>query len=74
LPGTQKGYVVRLTIMLAAGLLLPPAALSAHPAAGLTSAPAITDLSAAKKKKKPAKVTEEYLKAAPGAGPSGPKN
>ena len=33
-----------------------------------------TDLSAAKKKKKaPAKVKEEYLKAAPGTGPSGPK-
>ena len=60
--------------MLAAGLLLTPATLSAHPATGLTSSPAITDLSAAKKKKKPAKVKDEYLKAAPGAGPSGPKN
>jgi hypothetical protein len=58
--------------MLAVGLLLTPATLSAHPATGLTSAPAITDLSAAKKKKKPAKVKEEYLKAAPGTVPSGP--
>ena len=33
----------------------------------------VTDLSAAKKKKKPAQPKEEYLKAAPGTGPSGPQ-
>jgi len=54
--------------------LLMPASLAARPLVpGLTAAPAVTDISAAKKqKKKPAKVKEEYLKAAPGTGPSGP--
>ncbi len=73
LPGTQRGYVVRPTILLIA-VLLAPAALTARPAAAGLTAPAVTDLSAAKKKKqKPAKVKEQYLKAAPGTGPSGPK-
>ena len=35
---------------------------------------AVTDVSAARKKhKKPKAAKEEYLKAAPGTGPSGPK-
>ena len=62
-----------ITVVIAA--LLTPAALTARSlASGLTAAPAITDITAAKKKKKPAKVKDEYLKASPGAGPSGPKN
>ena len=53
--------------------LLTPVSLIARPLAfGLTAAPAVTDVSAAKKKKKPVKAKEEYLKAAPGTGPSGP--
>jgi hypothetical protein len=66
---------VRPAILLAVTVLVTPAALTAHPAAsGITAPSAITDVSAAKKaKKKPAKVKEEYLKAAPGTGPSGPK-
>ena len=64
---------MRPTIVLVIAALLMPAALTARPlASGLTGAPAVTDISAAKKKKKPAKVKDEYLKAAPGAGPSGP--
>ena len=64
---------MRPTIVLVIAALLTPATLVAGPlASGLTQA--LTDISAAKKKKKPAKVKEEYLKAAPGAGPSGPKN
>jgi hypothetical protein len=75
LPKTQKGCVVRPIIALVIAAVLTPATLAARPlASGLTSAPTVTDISAAKKKKKPAKVKEEYLKAAPGAGPSGPKN
>jgi hypothetical protein len=66
---------VRPSIVLVIAALLTPATLAASPlASGLTHASAVTDISAAKKKKKPAKVKEEYLKAAPGAGPSGPKN
>ena len=63
---------MRPTIAIVIAALLTPAALAARPlVSGLTTAPA-TDISAAKKKKKPAKVKEEYLKAAPGTGPSGP--
>ena len=66
---------MRLIIALVIAALLTPATLAARPlASGLTNVPTITDLSAAKKKKKPARVKDEYLKAAPGAGPSGPKN
>jgi hypothetical protein len=62
---------MRLTLMVAVALALTPAALIAHPA-GLQSA--ATDVSAAKKKpKKPKAPKEEYLKAAPGTGPSGTK-
>ena len=65
---------MRPTIVILIAALLTPATLAASPlASGLTSATTITDISAAKKKKKPAKVKEEYLKAAPGTGPSGPK-
>ena len=62
---------MRLTLILAVALLLTPAGLTARPAAGL-HAQAVSDISAAKKQKKPAKAKEEYLKAAPGTGPSGP--
>lgn len=62
---------MRLALIAAFALALTPTAPIAHPA-GL-QAPA-TDVSAAKKKPKKAKAPkEEYLKAAPGAGPSGPK-
>ena len=66
---------MRLTAILAVMAILTPAALAAHPAAsGLNASPAASDLTAAKKKKKPApkKKTGENLKAAPGTGPSGP--
>jgi Cu/Ag efflux protein CusF len=63
---------MRFSLVLAIAVLLTPVALTARPASGLSSAQA-TDLSAAKKKKAPKKVKEEYLKAAPGTGPSGPK-
>jgi hypothetical protein len=67
---------MRLTVILAVVAILAPAALTAHPisAPGLSTATVATDLAAAKKKKKaaPQKKTDEYLKAAPGSGPSGP--
>jgi hypothetical protein len=59
---------MRLTLIVA--LALTPAALMAYPA-GLQAA--ATDVSAAKKQKKPKAPKEEYLKAAPGTGPSGPQ-
>ena len=67
---------MRFTFILAVAVLLTPAALTARPAAsGVSAVQTITDVSAAKKKKKaPKKAKEEYLKAAPGTGPSGPKN
>jgi hypothetical protein len=59
---------MRFVAVLAAAAILMPVTLSAAHA-GVS-----TELSAAaKKKKKPAKPKEEYLKAAPGTGPSGPK-
>jgi hypothetical protein len=64
---------MRFTLILAVAVMLTPVALMARPA-GLQVQPA-TDLSAAKKhhkKPKPKKAKEEYLKAAPGTGPSGP--
>jgi hypothetical protein len=64
---------MRFTLILAVAVVLTPVALTARPA-GLQAQP-ITDLSAAKKhhkKPKAQKPKEEYLKAAPGAGPSGP--
>ena len=60
---------MRFVVILAIAAILTPAALSArtvHPDA------TVTDLSAAKKKKKPAKPKEEYLKGASGL-PSGPQ-
>ena len=63
---------MRFAFILAIAMLLTPAALTARPASGL-QAQAATDLSAAKKQKKQKKPKEEYLKAAPGTGPSGPK-
>ena len=66
---------MRFTLILTVAMLLTPAALTARPAeSGLNAAQVVTDVSAAKKKKAPKKVKEEYLKAAPGTGPSGPKN
>ena len=66
---------MRLTLALALVLLLSPTALTAHPAAGsgVQAVAPLTDLSAAKKKKVTRAPKEEYLKAAPGSGPSGPK-
>ena len=66
---------MRFTVILAIAAILTPAALSARTVAPQPGAieVAATDLSAAKKKKKPAKPKEEYLKAAPGTGPSGPQ-
>ena len=63
---------MRLTLVLAVAVLLAPAALTARSASGL-HAQTVTDLSAAKKQKKQKAPKEEYLKAAPGTGPSGPK-
>lgn len=63
---------MRLIILVAAGAIALPATLTAASAPGTT--PSVTEVSAAKAKKKPAKkkAKEEYLKAAPGTGPSGP--
>jgi len=65
---------MRITLVLAVAVAVAPA-LTARPAAGSGAPSAVTDISAAKKKQpaKKAKVKEEYLKAAPGTGPSGPK-
>lgn len=63
---------MRPTLILVAALVLTPAGLTAHAASGLHMQ--VTDVSAAKKKhKQPKAAKEEYLKAAPGTGPSGPK-
>jgi hypothetical protein len=63
---------MRFALILAIAMLLTPATLTAHPP---TPKQAATEVSAAKKQKKPKKAPkEEYLKAAPGTGPSGPKN
>jgi hypothetical protein len=62
---------MRLALILAAALVFTPVALKAHAAASVHAQ--VTDVSAAKKKhKKPKAPKEEYLKAAPGTGPSGP--
>ena len=63
---------MRFTLILAVAVILTPAALTARPVSGLAVVQA-TDLSASKKQKPAKKVKEEYLKAAPGTGPSGPK-
>jgi len=63
---------MRFALILAATLMFTPVALKAHAASGVQAQ--VTDVSAAKKKhKKPKAPKEEYLKAAPGTGPSGPK-
>jgi hypothetical protein len=65
---------MRFALILAIAMLLTPATFTARAAPAL-QAQAATDMSAAKKQKKPKKAPkEEYLKAAPGTGPSGPKN
>lgn len=65
---------MRFTLILAATVLLTPAALTARPApSGQQAAQTVTDVSAAKKKKMPKKAKEEYMKATPGTGPSGLK-
>ena len=65
---------MRFTLILAATLVAAPAALAMQTTASGTQA---TDISASSHKKKAkkaaAKPKEEYLKAAPGTGPSGPK-
>ena len=58
---------MRFIAALAAAAILMPATLGAAQTSGTTEWSA-----AAKKKKAPAKPREEYLKAAPGTGPSGP--
>jgi len=63
---------MRFTVILAIAAILAPAAVTARPAAPPADRTVSTDLSAAKNKKAPAKKKEEYLKAAPGTGPSGP--
>jgi hypothetical protein len=63
---------MRFIAILAVAAILTPAALTARPVAPQADPAVSTDLSAAKKKKAPAKKKEEYLKAAPGTGPSGP--
>jgi hypothetical protein len=63
--------MMRPTLIIALALMFTPAALTAHPAPGVHSH--VTDISAAKKHKKAKAPKEEYLKAAPGTGPSGPK-
>jgi hypothetical protein len=64
---------MRFSLIIAVAILLTPAALTARPAAGLHAMQTVTDASAAKKKKPAKQPKEEYLKAAPGTGPSGPK-
>lgn len=64
---------MRFTLVVAVALLLTPVALPAGPAASGLQTHTLTDMSAAKKKKPAKKPKEEYLKAAPGTGPSGPK-
>ena len=63
---------MRLAVIIAIAMLLTPASLTAPSTSGLTQS--ATDISAAKKPKKTKKPKEEYLKAAPGTGPSSPKN
>ena len=63
---------MRFIVILAVAAILTPAALTARSVAPQADPAVSTDLSAAKKKKAPAKKKEEYLKAAPGTGPSGP--
>jgi hypothetical protein len=63
---------MRLMRIAALALVFVPAALTAKAAPGLQAQ--VTDISAAKKKPKAKAPKEEYLKAAPGTGPSGPKN
>jgi hypothetical protein len=62
---------MRLIAILTAAAL-PIATLPVSSAAPGTTATQVSDLSAAKKKKPTKKPKEEYLKAAPGTGPSGP--
>jgi hypothetical protein len=64
---------MRPILVVAVATILYPAMLSAHPAS-VPGTQSLTDLSAAKKKVKKAapKKKDEYLKAAPGTGPSGP--
>ena len=63
---------MRPILVLAVASILSPTVLSAHPRFAPDSQ--LTDVSAAKKKAKKAvpKKKDEYLKTAPGTGPSGP--
>ena len=63
---------MRSILVLAVAAILSPTVLSAHPASA-PGAQSLTDVSAAKKAKKVTpKKKNEYLKTAPGTGPSGP--
>jgi hypothetical protein len=64
---------MRLIAILTTTAFLIPAAINPSPAASGVTATQASDLSAQKKKKPAKKPKEEYLKAAPGTGPSGPK-
>src|ERR1041384_2301423 len=69
---TNRRGKMRLTLIVAVALALTPAAALIAHATGLQAQ--ATDVSAAKKNPKKAKAPkEEYLKAAPGTGPSGPR-
>ena len=66
---------MRFTVILAVAAILDAGRADRAPGGAAAGRPRpSTDLSAATKKKakKPAKKKEEYLKAAPGTGPSGP--
>ena len=65
---------MRLTILVAVAAILAPAVLTVHTASAPGHSQGVTDISAAKKKKAPKakQKKDEYLKAAPGSGPSGP--
>lgn len=64
---------MRPVALLTATAFLMPAAITPSPAASGLTATQVSDVSAQKKKKPAKKPKEEYLKAAPGTGPSGPK-
>lgn len=63
---------MRLIALLTAAAFLIPATIAVSPPASGLTATQSSDLSAQKKKKPAKKPKEEYLKAAPGTGPSGP--
>ena len=66
---------MRFTLILAVAVLLTPAALTARPAASGLKPRRPSPISRRRKRRRRRrrKPKEEYLKAAPGTGPSGPK-